>query len=95
MVSDYIHAKGRTSMNHWQINAIVRSVLTHRTMVSHDDLSKIEAEILRKETGLPGNTVCRIYSGTNQSPKNLDVRRSIGDRRGSVSANERNDDRNS
>ena len=68
-------------MNHWQINAIVRSVLTHRTMVSHDDLSKIEAEILRKETGLPG---------TNQSPKNLDVRRSIGDRRESLSANERN-----
>ena len=54
MVSDFIANKGRTSMKRWQINAVVRSVLAHRTNVTHDDLSRIEAGILRKETGLPG-----------------------------------------
>ena len=62
MVTDYLYAKGKTSLNKWQVNAVVRNVLAHRLAVNHNDIQKIEAEILRKETGLPG---------TNQRGNNL------------------------
>ena len=40
-VTDYFHKKGETSLNKWQINAIVRQTMATRVSVSHDDLAML------------------------------------------------------
>ena len=56
-ITDYFYTKGETSLNNWQINAIVRQVMVARVTVTHDDLKVLETLIRRKETGLPGANV--------------------------------------
>jgi len=43
LVTDYVIGKARSSLNKWQINAVVRAVLGSKTMVSHDDLQQVES----------------------------------------------------
>ena len=56
-VSEYFVRKGETSLNKWQINAIVRQVMAARVSVTTEDLNVLEEMIRRKETGLPGAKV--------------------------------------
>jgi len=71
LVTDYFFDKGQTSLPKWQINSVVRSVLGEKTQVTHDDLHTLEAEIRRKETGLPGS---KLSPGAF---KKIDIRRGL------------------
>ena len=54
-ITAHIHSKGQTSLNKWQINAIVRQVMANKTACSPHDLKTLDEAIRRKETNLPGS----------------------------------------
>ena len=54
-ITEYFYKQGRTSLNKWQINAVVRQVMAQRLSVNHEDIHNLEEQIRRKETKLPGS----------------------------------------
>ena len=71
LVTDYIANKGKSSLNKWQIAGVVRAVLASKTIVTHADLSNVELEVMRKETGLPGT---KQYNRNTLSNSNTNKR---------------------
>ena len=41
-ITEYFHKLGRTGLNKWQINAVVRQVMATRVSVTHEDLMNLE-----------------------------------------------------
>jgi len=76
-VTDFFHRKGSTSLNKWQINGVVRKVLTNRVALTHDDITALETEIRRKETGLPGSKMSPVSSSAIKL-RNVDLKKGGG-----------------
>lgn len=68
-------------MPKWQINSVVRQVMAERSQVTFDDIQTLEAEIRRKETGLPGSKV------SLGAFKKIDIRRGLANGLKSSNAN--------
>ena len=75
-VTDFFYRKGQTSLNKWQINQIVRNALSNRVALTHDDINTLEAEIRRKETGLPGSKMSPVSSSQIKLRNNIDIKMS-------------------
>ena len=70
-ITEYFHKLGRSSLNKWQINAVVRQVMATRVSVTHEDIHNLEEHIRRKETKLPGSKLSlKLRGNSNDSGTN-------------------------
>ena len=70
-LTEYFFKQGRTGLNKWQINAVVRQVMASRVSVTHEDIHHLEQAIRLKETKQPGGSKLSLNHQRNNSGASL------------------------